>query len=118
MSGFDSSSLETYLKFGLALIFVLVLIVALAAIGRRMGLSPRMPSGRNRTRRLAIAEIMPLDNRRRLVLIRRDEVEHLILLGPDRVTVIESGIQPIDEPSPPDGPRTASRDFEPKEPTL
>jgi flagellar protein FliO/FliZ len=42
--------------------------------------------------RLAIAEQATLDNRRRLVLIRRDGVEHLIMTGGPVDVVIETGI--------------------------
>jgi hypothetical protein len=43
-------------------------------------------------RRLAITEQFNLDNRRRLVLIRRDNVEHLIMTGGPVDMVIETGI--------------------------
>lgn len=42
--------------------------------------------------RLAVVEIRALDSRRRLVLIRRDDKEHLLLLGPATEIVIETGI--------------------------
>jgi flagellar protein FliO/FliZ len=64
----------------LALIFVLALIALLTAVARRFGFGYRAP-GRHATRRLSIAEVMPVDARRRLLLVRRDGVEHLILLG-------------------------------------
>ena len=35
---------------------------------------------------------MPIDNRRRLVLVRRDDREHLLLLGPQGETVVETNI--------------------------
>ena len=43
-------------------------------------------------RRLNLVESMPLDHRRRLVLVKRDDREHLILLGPDHAHVVETGI--------------------------
>jgi flagellar protein FliO/FliZ len=60
--------------------------------------------------RLTISEQATLDNRRRLVLIRRDDVEHLIMTGGPVDVVIETGINapavaatgtPSAEPSPP-----------------
>jgi flagellar protein FliO/FliZ len=60
--------------------------------------------------RLAISEQATLDNRRRLVLIRRDGVEHLIMTGGPVDVVIETGIiappvaaatAQVVEPSPP-----------------
>jgi hypothetical protein len=43
-------------------------------------------------RRLDVVEQMSLDARRRLVLIRRDDVEHLIMTGGPVDVVIETGI--------------------------
>lgn len=43
-------------------------------------------------RRLSITEQYNIDNRRRLVLIRRDDVEHLIMTGGPVDVVIETGI--------------------------
>jgi len=42
--------------------------------------------------RLGISEYHEIDKSRRLVLIRRDGVEHLLLIGGDRDLVIETGI--------------------------
>jgi hypothetical protein len=53
-------------------------------------LSPRM-SGR-RGQRLGISEYHEIDKSRRLVLVRRDNVEHLILIGGGQDLVIEPGI--------------------------
>ena len=79
-------SLATYLQFALALIFVVALIGGLAVLARRVGLGGLAPAGKQR--RLAIVEVLAVDNRRRLVLLRRDGVEHLILLGPAGDTVV------------------------------
>ena len=43
--------------------------------------------------RLGISEFHELDKTRRIVLLRRDDVEHLILIGGNQDVVIESGIQ-------------------------
>ena len=48
--------------------------------------------GKNRQPRLAVLDAAPVDTRRRLVLVRRDSVEHLILIGGPTDVVIESGI--------------------------
>ena len=78
----------------LALIFVLALIALVTALARRFGLGYRTAGRSGTNRRLSIAEVMPIDARRRLLLVRRDGVEHLILLGtgtaPD--LLIESNI--------------------------
>ena len=43
-------------------------------------------------RRLAVMEQASIDNRRRLILVRRDHVEHLIMTGGPVDVVIETGI--------------------------
>ena len=43
--------------------------------------------------RLGVVEQASIDSRRRLVLIRRDDVEHLIMTGGPVDVVIETGIQ-------------------------
>jgi flagellar protein FliO/FliZ len=52
--------------------------------------------GAARTDRLAVIASLPVDARRRLVLVRRDDVEHLLLLEPAGTTVIETGIRAKD----------------------
>ena len=86
-----------YFQFAVALVFVLALIGILALVGRKFGLGYRIPPRNGRAKRLGIVEIMPLDAKRRLVLIRRDDTEHLIVLGPTSETVVERGI-PTAEP--------------------
>jgi len=80
-----------YLKFLLALIFVLGLIGAAAWAARRFGLGGTLAPNTGKARRLSVVEVMPLDARRKLVLLRRDEVEHLVLLGPGTDLHMESG---------------------------
>jgi flagellar protein FliO/FliZ len=83
---------DSYLSFFLALIFVLGLIGILAALARRMGFGFRRPHVKGGNRRLSIVEVMPVDAKRRLLLVRRDSTEHLILLGTTEDVVVEAGI--------------------------
>lgn len=85
-----SMGFDTYWRFVLALVFVVLLITACAWIARRLGLGGRLAATRG-SRRLAIVEVLPLDAKRRLVLLRRDGVEHLLLLGLNGDVVIERG---------------------------
>lgn len=76
--------LTGYLQFVAALAAVLALILLLAWIARRSGLAGRLGAAaapRRGARRLALVEVMPLDARRRLVLLRCERREHLVLLG-------------------------------------
>jgi flagellar protein FliO/FliZ len=88
---------DSYPRYLVSLIFVLGLIGLFAWLLRRFGPPARL-RGPGR-RRLSIVEILPVDARRRLVLLRRDGKEHLILLGQTQDLVIESGIEPPSEPS-------------------
>ncbi len=49
--------------------------------------------GRNRKPRLAVLDAVAVDTRRRLVLVRRDNVEHLILIGGPTDVVVEQSFQ-------------------------
>lgn len=86
-------SLDLYLRFVLALVAVLALLAVFAWLVRRYGVAGRAMMGSGK-RRLGIVEVAPIDGKRRLVLLRRDRTEHLVLLGPDSATVIETGIAP------------------------
>jgi len=84
----------------LAVKFIITFIIVLALIplllwavrrigGTRLG-SPATRGGRQP--RLAVIDAASVDGRRRLVLIRRDNVEHLVLIGGPTDVVIEQNI--------------------------
>ena len=83
----------SYIQYVAALAFVLVLIGGLALLARRFGMMPRPTPGGSRDRRLSGVEVAPIDARRRMVLVRRDDTEHLLLLGLNGDLVIERGIR-------------------------
>ena len=86
--------METYLRFALALSFVLALIVAASWVMRRLGYGALTPVRTGKVRRLGVVEVAQIDARRRLVLVRRDGVEHLVLLGMNNDLILETGIRP------------------------
>ena len=79
--------------------FVVAFVIVLGLIGltfwliRRFG-GARVGSGpqKGRQPRLAVIDAAPVDGRRRLVLIRRDNVEHLLMLGGPSDFVVEQNI--------------------------
>ncbi len=77
-----------------ALLIVLVLIGAAAWLVRKFS-SGNAGAGANRGRmpRLAVIDAAAVDNRRKLVLVRRDNVEHLIMIGGPTDVVVEPNIQ-------------------------
>ena len=89
------------LELGLAAKFIVAFVLVLALIGliawmiRQFGSARASNSGgaRNRVPRLAVLDSAIVDARRRLVLIRRDNVEHLIMTGGPVDVVIETGIE-------------------------
>jgi flagellar protein FliO/FliZ len=71
-------------------------LVALTAWGfRALVASGGRGSGflRPRERRLAVVDTASVDGRRKLLLIRRDDVEHLVMTGGPVDVLIETGIQ-------------------------
>lgn len=74
---------------------LLVLAIILWIIRRRGGSSPFIRGGKNRQPRLQVLDATAVDARRRLVLVRRDNVEHLVMIGGPTDIVIESGIGAI-----------------------
>lgn len=84
--------LDAYLRLVLALGLVLGLIFLTAALLRKYGaalMSARGPRGA--ARRLQVQEVLQLDPRRRLVLVRHDDREHLLLLGAQGDVVLGPG---------------------------
>jgi flagellar protein FliO/FliZ len=89
-----------YLRFAAALIFVLALIGAIAFVARAFGFlvpTHRKPG----ERRLSLIEMLSLDPRRRVVLVRRDDREYLILLSPTGETILDGDIEVKDIPDAP-----------------
>ena len=80
-------------NFVLALVVVVALIGVLSYFGKRFGLIARATRGRADGKRLGIIEVANIDAKRRLLLVRRDEVEHLVLLGAANDLVVEQGIR-------------------------
>jgi flagellar protein FliO/FliZ len=81
-------------KYILTMLLVLALVGLVAWLLRQFGAARRALSGsaRNRQPRLAILDYISVDTRRKLVLIRRDNVEHLVLIGGPTDVVVEMNI--------------------------
>jgi len=81
------------LTFFFAFVAVLALIGLAAWLVRRFAGS-RLGANTNRSRmpRLAVIDAAAVDGRRRLVLVRRDNIEHLLMIGGPTDIVVESNI--------------------------
>jgi flagellar biogenesis protein FliO len=75
-----------------SLLLVLAMLVGAVWVVRRFDLRlPGRISGDGTTRRrLQIVERLSIDTRRSVLLIRCDDSEHLLLLGPDHALSLES----------------------------
>lgn len=82
-----------FLRAILALLFVTGLIGLTSILIKKYGPNKHLNLTKG-NKRLTITEITPLDHRNRLMLIKRDNTEHLILVGPAETTLIESNIPP------------------------
>lgn len=81
-----------YLRFLMALIFVVALMGGFYLILKRLNLGGQFQQA-NSKRRLRIVESIMLDTRHRAVLLQRDDKEHLVILSPTGETVVETGIE-------------------------
>jgi len=79
-------------RFILAFFFVIGLIGILAFVLKRYGSAQKIFGMKEDGGRIQVLEVRWLDPRRRVVLLRRDNVEHLLLLADGREVVIESGV--------------------------
>lgn len=82
-------AIKPYLDYAIwaaaGLVALVIVLMAWRAFNQRV-------RGR-RGQRLGISEYQELDQLRRLVLVRRDNVEHLLLIGGPADLVVESGIR-------------------------
>src|ERR1700720_1216098 len=71
----------------------IAVLIALAIV-YRLTLAPRLrvPGGRTRQPRLGLVDAFSLDGQRQLVLIRRDNIEHLVMIGGPNDVLVESQI--------------------------
>ncbi len=80
--------------FAAAALFVVALVALLVwAFKTFFGRPSASSFMRARDKRLGVVETSAVDSHRKLVLIRRDEVEHLLLVGGPVDVVVETGIR-------------------------
>lgn len=86
-----SDGLARGLAFAISLAVVLALFALFVLIIKRLT-GIQSPTSRSRQPRLAVMDAATIDTRRKLILVRRDNVEHLILIGGTSDLVVEQGI--------------------------
>lgn len=74
-------------------LLLLVVLLLLVKLVRSMTFGTFVSGGRNRKTRLAVMDATAVDSHRRLVLVRRDDIEHLLLIGGPTDVVVERDIR-------------------------
>ncbi len=92
MNSLFGVDLPTPVNFIIAFVVVLLLIGAAAWLVRRFGATRLDAAARSRQPRLAVIDAAAVDGRRKLVIIRRDNVEHLLMIGGPTDVVVETNI--------------------------
>lgn len=77
----------------LAALILLVIVLVIVKLIRSMTFGTFVAGGRNRKTRLAVMDATAVDSHRRLVLVRRDDIEHLLLIGGPTDVVVERDIR-------------------------
>ena len=94
MRGMDMIDIARYFA---ALLLVLALVGGAGLAVRRFGM-PGFVKAQG-ARRLEIVEALMIGPKQRLYILRRDNVEHLVMSGPDGTTVVESHIPAAPKPA-------------------
>lgn len=96
-------------------VLALVAVLALAVLGLwllKLTMKGTSTLGRGRNRRLGVVEQLQIDARRQVLIIRRDDVEHVIMTGGGQDLVVETGI-PVTRPTQPAVPTARNKLPEP-----
>ncbi|MGR7997581.1 flagellar biosynthetic protein FliO [Xanthobacter sp. ZOL 2024] len=87
------AELDFWVRLAISVVVIAVLLGATILVIRRLGGGSGRMTGRGRAGpRLAVVDAISIDPRRRLVLVRRDDVEHLLLTGGTNDVVVEPNI--------------------------
>jgi flagellar protein FliO/FliZ len=91
--GIEASQAAWYV---IAFAIILVLLALMGWLMRKYGggrlMLPGQDRGRARQPRLGVVDIYDLDRQRQLILLRRDNVEHLLMIGGPNDLVVETNI--------------------------
>jgi flagellar protein FliO/FliZ len=91
-----TEALSGPVKYLIAFTVIFALLALLAVVLRRLTggrlAMPAQERGRTRQPRLGIVDVYDLDRQRQLILLRRDNVEHLLLIGGPNDVIVETNI--------------------------
>ncbi|MEQ1944497.1 hypothetical protein ABMA32_18935 [Mesorhizobium sp. VNQ89] len=92
-AGVGGAEFATAVIWTLAALVLLVIVLVVVRLVRSMTFGTFVAGGRNRKTRLAVMDATAVDSHRRLVLVRRDDIEHLLLIGGPTDVVVEREIR-------------------------
>ncbi|HEX2727722.1 MAG TPA: hypothetical protein VHN20_18010, partial [Beijerinckiaceae bacterium] len=88
-----TEALSGPVKYFIAFTVIFALLALMALVLRRLTggrlAMPMNERGRSRQPRLGIVDVYDLDRQRQLILLRRDNVEHLLLIGGPNDVIVE-----------------------------
>lgn len=93
LEGIAGPAYATAMLWTLAALLGLLVLLVLIKVIRSLTFGTFVSGGRSRKTRLAVMDAAAVDSQRRLVLVRRDDVEHLILIGGPTDVVVEQNIR-------------------------
>ena len=94
--GADNTLITALLALGIVLVLIVLGVWLLKLV-----FSASSNIGRGRNRRLSVVDTLALDPKRQLVIVRRDNVEHLLLVGGPQDIVVEGNIAAEEAPAAP-----------------
>jgi flagellar protein FliO/FliZ len=87
------TNVDIYLRFFVAFGLIIMLIGMAAWLARFLGFNTPLSLRGQKQRRLSVVDAIALDAKRRLILISRDEVEHLICVGGNTDFMLEHNVK-------------------------
>ncbi|MEP9388264.1 hypothetical protein [Mesorhizobium sp. KR9-304] len=91
--GLGGPEFATAVVWTFAALILLVIVLVIIRLIRSLTFGTFVAGGRNRKTRLAVMDATAVDSQRRLVLVRRDDIEHLLLIGGPTDVVVEREIR-------------------------
>ena len=91
--GLGGPEFATAVAWTFAALILLVIVLVIIRLIRSLTFGTFVAGGRNRKTRLAVMDATAVDSQRRLVLVRRDDIEHLLLIGGPTDVVVEREIR-------------------------
>lgn len=93
MSGYLGADSPDWLKYLILALLALIVLLIVLWVVRKLSGGTFISGNRHAQPRLSVQDATPVDSHRRLVLVRRDDVEHLLLIGGVTDIVVEHNIR-------------------------